>query len=120
YTVNRCVALCDAQRTVLARYRSNRLIFDDYWDDGYVEDAWVGRTVDVGDAAIAVTTAVGRCVMVNLTHGDLAADPTTLRLIAKAHPVRPVYATRPQPCIGAYADVAAGAQVALGDPVAAR
>src|SRR5699024_7206566 len=102
------------------RYRPNLVVGDDDWDDGYVEDAWVGRTVDVGAAAVAVTTAVGRCVMVNLAHGALAADPTTLRRIAQTHPVRPVYATRPQPCIGVYADVAAGAQVRVGDPVTAR
>lgn len=119
-SINRLDAPGDALRTVLTRYRPNLVVGDDDWDDGYVEDAWVGRTVDVGAAAVAVTTAVGRCVMVNLAHGALAADPTTLRRIAQAHPVRPVYATRPQPCIGVYADVAAGAQVRVGDPVTAR
>jgi uncharacterized protein YcbX len=55
------------------RFRPNILI--DTAGGGFVEDAWVGRTLTIGDSVrIRITRRCIRCVMVTLPQAGLAAD----------------------------------------------
>ena len=57
-----------------------------------------------------------RCVMTTLAHGDLPVDARTLRTIARHYRVDIPELGTWAACAGAYADVAAAGEVAVGDP----
>lgn len=102
---------------VARRYRPNVLVGGPGWDAGWVEDAWVDARVRLGAVEMAVQTPTGRCVMVNLTHQDLAAEPRTLRDLAAAHRVPAGYGTAALPSLGVYAEVVRTGEIAVGDVV---
>ena len=75
---------------------------------GFVEDAWVGRELAIGDVRLRVTGRCERCVMV--THaqpGGLSHRPEVLKQIGRSNDV----------CAGVYADVIVPGTVALGAAV---
>jgi uncharacterized protein YcbX len=97
------------------RYRPNVLI--DGPDDGFVENAWVARKVALGATAeVTVTLPTMRCVMTTLAQDELPRDRRTLRAIA-AHNRLEIAGLGTWACAGAYADVATGGEVRVGDPV---
>lgn len=82
---------------------------------GFVENDWPGRSVTFGGglgATVSIPTM--RCVMTTLPQGELPRDADTLRTVAKHNrvdiPKLGVWA-----CAGAYADVTAAAEVAVGE-----
>ncbi len=96
------------------RYRPNVLVDDG--GDGFVEDAWVGRQVQVGAARAAVTMLTMRCVMTTLAQGDLPEDRGTLRTLARTHR-RDIPGLGTWACAGVYADVVRPGMLRVGDPV---
>lgn len=104
-------------REALRKYRPNIVVGNDDWDDGYAEDAWLSEVVDIGAAQARPTTPVGRCVMVNLSHGSAPQDQLALRRIAARHRMDVGYGTAPVPALGIYADVARCGAVSIGDSV---
>ena len=75
---------------------------------GFVEDAWVGRELAIGDVRLRVTERCERCVMV--THaqpGGLGHRPEVLKQIGRSNDV----------CAGVYADVVVPGTLALGAAV---
>ena len=56
------------------RFRPNVVI--DTCDEGFLETAWQGKTIAIGDARLAVTMTVARCVMTTLAQGDFLQTET--------------------------------------------
>ena len=72
---------------------------------GFVEDAWVGRDLEIGAVRLRVTERCERCVMV--THaqpGGLSHRPEVLKQIGRSNDV----------CAGVYADVLVPGTLELG------
>ncbi|HUF52922.1 MAG TPA: MOSC domain-containing protein, partial [Dehalococcoidia bacterium] len=72
----------------------------------FVENAWVGRTLVIGDdVRLNVTGPCPRCVMTTLPQGDLPKDPGILRTAAQHNQVN----------VGVYAAVLRGGKIRRGD-----
>jgi len=90
------------------RFRPNLVVRPIEGRRGFVEDAWIGKDLNLGNhARIRVTGPCTRCVMTTLPQGDLPQDGGILRTAAKHHDVN----------VGVYANVARGGLVRRGDPV---
>ncbi len=89
------------------RFRMNFLI-DTGGAAPFVENAWVGRVLRLGETArIAVTEPDKRCVMVTLEHPSGAASPAVLSAVADANAA----------AAGVYATVLTPGEVREGDEV---
>ena len=97
------------------RFRPNVVVETD--EVGFVETAWQGRTLRIGDVVLQVSFTVPRCVMTTLEQGDLPADPDVLRTISEHNAVDCFGTGTPYPCVGVYADVVSGGTIAVGQPV---
>lgn len=98
------------------RFRPNLLL--DVPGEAFVENAWEGRRLTIGDATVEIITVTPRCAVPALAHGDLPAEPDVLRTVVSRNRVampRGRFA-----CVGAYArivmegDVHVGAEAILG------
>lgn len=80
----------------------------------FVEDAWVGHVIEIGEAALRVNGNVGRCAVTTQhpTTGD--PDIQTLHLLRDLR--RGVISTEPLP-FGVWGEVLRGGRVCLGDAV---
>jgi uncharacterized protein YcbX len=113
-TTRRLTELAPASRFDAHRFRPNIVVETD--DEGFVETGWQGRAVTIGDVRFAVSFTVPRCVMTTLEQGDLPADPDVLRTISKYNSVDIGWG-HSYPCVGVYADVVAGGDIEIGQPV---
>jgi uncharacterized protein YcbX len=120
-TLDHLSELYPAGRFDPRRFRPNVLV-DSAGDAGFVENAWIGKTIAIGDdVRIRVTDPCPRCVMTTLAQEDLPADPGILRTAARHNRMvggegrgpDGVYAAS----IGVYGAVARGGTVRRGDPV---
>ena len=102
-TTRRLTELAPDSRFDPHRFRPNIVVESD--DDGFVETAWAGRTLTIGDVRLTVTFTVPRCVMTTLAQGDLPADPTCCVPSRSTTPSTSGASARPYPCVGVYADV---------------
>lgn len=89
----------------LRRFRPNLLLDTD--EDGFVENAWVGRTLALGSARVRVEMACPRCIMT--THGfdDVPRDPRVMRALVRHNDGN----------LGVYASVVEAGSVSAGDDV---
>jgi uncharacterized protein len=87
------------------RFRPNLLLEAD--DDGFVENGWSGRTLQIGSVLLTIEMGCPRCIMT--THGfhDVPRDPRVMRALVKHNAGN----------LGMYASVARGGHIAVGDPV---
>lgn len=97
------------------RFRPNIVV--ETVEPGFVETAWPGRTLAIGDARLTVGINVPRCVMTTLAQGDLPADRGVLRAITKYNRIDLLGTGTPYPCVGVYADVTVAGEIAVGDTV---
>lgn len=88
------------------RFRPNLLLAGDA-AEGFVEEGWIGRVLQVGEAALAVEAKAPRCVMTSHAQEGLDRDPTVIRTIVREL----------QSCFSAYARVATAGAVRVGDAV---
>jgi uncharacterized protein YcbX len=66
------------------RFRPNLVVSAQSGETGFVENAWVGRTVSIGDEVqLRVTDPCPRCVMTTLVQQELPNDPGILRTAAR-------------------------------------
>ncbi len=106
-TMDRLRELYPQGRFEVRRFRPN-IVVAPAAEKGFVEDAWVGRTLAIGaQVRLSVTGPCPRCVMTTLPQGDLPADPGILRTIARHNQVN----------VGVYAAVLRGGRIHRGDPV---
>lgn len=83
--------------------------------DGFPENDWSGRSLQVGDAVLALGDPAPRCVMTTVAQGDLPREPAVLQTIAAENKLSNelgVFA-----CLGCYASVTTPGTVNVGDPI---
>jgi uncharacterized protein YcbX len=90
------------------RFRPNIFVDTGERDDTFIEDEWLGGTLEVGDSVkiVAMRPAL-RCVMTTHPQQDLPRDYTILRTAAFHH----------QANVGVFASIGAPGRVRVGDPV---
>jgi len=75
--------------------------------DGFVEDAWIGSVVRVGDAELTVVAPTVRCVMTTRAQPGLDRDLEIVKSVNRDH----------ESNLGVYAVVSRPGRVATGDTV---
>lgn len=83
--------------------------------DGFPENDWAGRTMTIGDVVITVGDPAPRCVMTTVAQEELPRELAVLQAIAAEN--RLTNDLGSFACLGAYASVAAGGTVRVGDTV---
>src|SRR6266545_1616787 len=79
-TLDRLHQLYPQGRFEIPRFRPNIVVAPASGEPDFVENAWIGRTLAIGDAVrLSVTGPCFRCVMTTLAQGDLPQDPGILR-----------------------------------------
>jgi uncharacterized protein len=107
-TLDRLRELYPQGRFEVRRFRPNIVVETASGGKDFVENAWVGHTLAIGDAVrLSITGGCPRCVMTTLPQGDLPRDPGILRTAAQHNQVN----------VGVYASVLQGGQVRRGDAV---
>ena len=107
-TLDRLQALYPQGRFEVRRFRPNIVVEIANGGADFVENAWIGHTLAIGDAVrLSITGPCPRCVMTTLAQGDLPKDPGILRTAAQHNQVN----------VGVYASVLQGGTVRRGDPV---
>jgi uncharacterized protein YcbX len=98
------------------RFRMNVIVKTH--DPGFVENAWVGSTVTVGNnVQLVVTMPDPRCVMTTLPQNSIPQDTHVLRTLVE-HNRLDIMGSGKFPCAGVYAVVVAGGLVGMNDTVA--
>jgi uncharacterized protein YcbX len=106
-TLDRLHELYSRGRFEVRRFRPNIVVQPGAESRGFIENAWVGSTVAIGDVRLSITGPAARCVMTTLAQGDLPADPGILRTAAQHNHVH----------VGVYASVLQPGTIRRGDPV---
>lgn len=114
-TTRRLAHLAPTSRFDPHRFRPNLVVETD--EDGFVETAWQGRRLRIGEVVLAVSFTVPRCVMTTLPQGELPGDAGVLRAITEHNRVDCFGTGTAYPCVGVYADVVEGGVIRAGDPV---
>ena len=90
------------------RFRPNIVVDPVGGEPGFVEDAWIGQTLAIGDEVrLRITGPCGRCVMTTLAQEALLQDREILRTAVHHH----------QGQVGVYAAVVRGGTMRCGDRV---
>ncbi|MCU1263588.1 MAG: domain containing protein, partial [Bryobacterales bacterium] len=77
-------------------------------EKGFVENAWIGRILAIGDTVrLSITGPCPRCVMTTLPQGDLPQDTGILRAAARHNHAN----------VGVYASVLQGGMVRRCDSI---
>ena len=95
-------------RFEIPRFRPNIVVAPASGEMDFVENAWIGHTLAIGDSVrLRITGPCGRCVMTTLAQGNLPPDPGILRTAAQHNKVN----------VGIYATVERGGSIRRGDAV---
>jgi uncharacterized protein YcbX len=84
------------------RFRPNIVI--DVPGNGFVEDSWLGRELELGDVRLRITEGAVRCVMIGMAQEDLPERPELLRQVGDLH----------ETCFGVYATVVTPGELSVG------
>jgi len=103
-TLDHLRALYPDGRFEVRRFRPNIVVETASGEKDFVENAWIGRTLAIGDA-VRLSRALPRCVMTTLSQGDLPKDNGILRTAAQHN----------RADVGVYASVLRGGRVRRGD-----
>jgi uncharacterized protein YcbX len=107
-TLDRLRDLYPKGRFEVRRFRPNLVIEPPGGTRGFVEGAWIGRIIRMGeDVRLQITKPCGRCVMTTLPQSDLPKDPGILRTAVQHNAGQ----------VGVYAKVLEGGIVRRGDQV---
>jgi uncharacterized protein YcbX len=107
-TLERLRALYPKGRFEVRRFRPNIVVAAGSSEEDFVENAWTGRVLGIGDTVrLSITGPCPRCVMTTLPQGDLPRDAGILRTAAQHN----------RASVGVYASVLAGGKVRRGDSV---
>jgi len=89
------------------RFRPNVLVETARGIEGLVEAEWSGRTLRIGATRIKLEMPTVRCVIPTLDQPGMKKDPSVLRTIVRDASQN----------LGAYATIATGGTITLGDDV---
>jgi uncharacterized protein YcbX len=105
-TLDRLGELYPHGRFEVRRFRPNIVVTPTSGERTFIENAWVGHTLAIGDEVrLSVTGPCGRCVITTLAQGDLPKDAEILRTAAQHNHVH----------VGVYATVVRGGTIRRGD-----
>ena len=107
-TLRKLRALAPSSLIDVRRFRPNLVIATE--SEGFPETAWSGKQLRIGGAAIDVLGPCPRCVMITHGFGDVPQDTGLMRTVVKEADQN----------VGAYAKVASGGEVRVGDAVELR
>jgi uncharacterized protein len=111
-TLDRLNELRPESRFDERRFRMNVMVGTP--DNGFVENDWVGRDLELGDdVRLSITVPDPRCVMTTQPQGDLPKDTQILRTLVRHN--RLDVLGGPYPCAGVYATVEAPGTIRAGD-----
>lgn len=91
----------------IRRFRPNLLIDAPAGSEGFVDNAWIGQTLAIGEVRLAVVGPCPRCIMTTVPQGDLPKDAAVLRTAAEKNNAN----------VGVYARVVTGGKIRRGDKV---
>jgi uncharacterized protein YcbX len=101
-------ALHPAGRFEVRRFRPNVVVAIEGAPRAFVENDWVGRTLQLGsEVRLHITRPCGRCVMTTLPQSDLPADLDILRTAVRHNKGH----------VGVYAAVVHGGTIRRGDAI---
>ena len=107
-TLDRLRLMYPQGRFEIRRFRPNIVVETANGEKEFVENAWIGQIVAIGDAVrLSITGPCGRCVMTTLPQGDLPKDAGILRTAVQQNHAN----------VGVYASVLQGGKVRRGDSV---
>ena len=107
-TLDRLRDLYPQGRFEVRRFRPNIVVQPSSGEKTFVENAWIGHTLAIGDQVrLNITGPCPRCVMTTLSQGDLPKDPGILRTAAQHNQVN----------VGVYAAVVRDGTIRRGDPL---
>ncbi len=107
-TIDRLRMLYPEGRFEVRRFRPNIVVETPNGEKDFVENAWVGRTLAIGDSVrLGITGTCPRCVMTTLAQGDLPKDPGILRTAAQHN----------RAGVGVYASVLQSGKIYRGDSI---
>jgi uncharacterized protein YcbX len=106
-TLERLSSVAPSSRFELPRFRPNLVVEVADGASGFVEDEWIGGTVEAGEVRLRIDGPCPRCVMTTLRQADLPKDPDVLRTAARENGAN----------VGVYASVVQAGTVRRGDPV---
>jgi uncharacterized protein YcbX len=107
-TLDRLRALYPQGRFEVRRFRPNIVVEATNAEKDFVENAWIGQTLAIGDALrLSITGPCPRCVMTTLPQGDLPKDTGILRTAAQHNHAN----------VGVYASEVQGGNIRRGDSV---
>lgn len=107
-TLDRLRMLYPQGRFEVRRFRPNIVVETPNAEKDFVENAWIGRVLAIGESVrLSITGPCPRCVMTTLAQGDLPKDAGILRAAARHNGAN----------VGVYASVLHGGKVRRGDAV---
>ncbi len=107
-TLDRLRDLYPQGRFEVRRFRPNIVVETAYGEKDFVENAWIGQVLAIGDSVrLRVTGPCPRCVMTTLPQADLPQDTGILRTAARHNGAN----------VGIYASVLEGGPLHRGDSV---
>lgn len=107
-TLERLSELYPQGRFEVRRFRPNIVVETANGGKQFVENAWIGHTLAIGDTIqLSITGPCPRCVMTTLPQGDLPKDAAILRTAAQNNKAN----------VGVYASVRRAGTVRRGDAV---
>ncbi len=116
-TLDRLTTIAPGSAFDARRFRPN-LIVATPGLDGFVENDWVGRRLQIGDVRLRISDPTPRCVVTTLPQAGLPRDIAVLRTIAHHNrPAIPTLGGVEWPSVGVYAFVEQGGVVRRGDAV---
>jgi uncharacterized protein len=108
-TLDRLRELYPQGRFEARRFRPNMVVQTPEGERAFVEDAWIGKVVAIGETVrLKITGSCPRCVMTTLPQGDLPKEDVGILRAAAQHN---------RANVGVYASVLQGGRVRLGDSV---
>ena len=107
-TLDRLHELYPQGRFEVRRFRPNIVVAPGSGEKSFVENAWIGHALAIGDEVrLSITGPCPRCVMTTLPQADLPRDPGILRTAAQHNRAH----------VGVYAEVLRGGTIRRGDPL---